>query len=126
MSQTTSARISAFGWGSSSLSRTLARRGPFASSGMAIPADVQAQAATHLGASSSPATKGGDKETLFGPVIGEEGDEEEDEVKEAGREREKVGVDVVKGWVEKAKSHGSEVSPTFLPSHLSHYIRLTT
>jgi len=117
-------RPSSFGWGSSSLSRTLARRGPF-SSGLTVPADVQAQAAAQIGNGANQAANGaggGEKdaqgrETLFGPVIGgEDGEDEVDDgVEEKGRQRERVGVETVKAWVEKAKANTTEVRPPTIP-----------
>ena len=118
-------RASAFGWGSSSLSRTLARRGPF-SSGLTVPADIQAQAAAQIGSGAAANQQAGNavggsgetdsqgRETLFGPVIGgDDGEDEADDgVQEKGRQRERVGVETVKAWVEKAKANTSEVRPS--------------
>lgn len=123
MSTASRPQRSSFGWGSSSLSRTLARRGPF-SSGLTIPPDLQAQAATQIGSSAAAATAAEQdaqgRETLFGPVIG--GDDGEDDaaegVEEKGRERERVGVETVKAWVDQAKANSTEVRirpPPFPP-----------
>lgn len=127
----TQPRSSSFGWGSSSLSRTLARRGPF-SSGLTVPADVQAQAAAQIGsgaaANQQAAAAGGEKdaqgrETLFGPVIGgDDGEDEADDgVEEKGRQRERVGVDTVKAWVDKAKANTTEVRPRLTSSPSPHF-----
>lgn len=119
------------GWGSSSLARTLARRSPFAGrqlpggtvlpSGQQQPTNAAPTTTSNTGAAGEPLiSSDGKRQTLFGPQIGGEDDDEvEQEVAAAMRAadagqtpRETVSVETVKGWIERSKS--SEVGPFFL------------
>ncbi|CDZ97878.1 Predicted E3 ubiquitin ligase [Phaffia rhodozyma] len=117
------------GWGASNtLTRTLARRSPFATRTIPLAA-LQAQAQAHA-AGAAAANHNGNavdnaqqqrQQTLFGPIIGGEDDMDDnglfdDKPQAGGRVRESVGVDVVKGWVDKSKTEQAPHPTTTLQS----------
>lgn len=103
------------GWGNSSLSRTLGRGGQRVVVPQALPVP---SASTTAGG--TEVTQDGKRQTLFGPHIG--GDEEDDEFGgEGGGEgvKESVSVETVKGWIERSKSGEVSSSLPFYPSDIA-------
>ena len=90
------------GWGNSSLSRTLGRGGQR----VVVPQALPVPNSSSNAAGGSEVTQDGKRQTLFGPHIG--GDEEDDEfgLGEGGEGgvKESVSVETVKGWIERSKS----------------------